>query len=729
MTWDKKDVPQDLVRSIARSYSCDLLRASILARRGITEGRDILFFLEDDLRYQHSPFLFSQMEDAVDRILQAQEEGEKALVFGDRDADGVTGTALLVAELQRMGIDTAWRVPLGDDLYGLSLKAVEACAAEGRTLIITVDCGISNNAEIAAAAEACIDVIVLDHHEEPDEPPSNCIIVNPKAGNDKKTYPFGGISGCAVVYKLLQALRFARSEFYKQEVCLLNVVPLTEAWNIECIKTVNCVKKDSLTETVVPGAVSFGQTRLGNFLRGQQIFVWDAPLQAKQLGKVFGTGVEFNLWDLRNDVASVLPSAAGFSLLRLKEASRIARYEDGEVTEIGCFFNLFVTFVQKKLRSAFPQEAKQEVLDLQLVALAAMADVMPLRDENRIFVRQGLKSLGFLNSRNFNPEHVRPGLLELMSALNLLNQPVTSRTLAWDLAPVINAAGRMGDASQGVELLLCGDPQKRTALAHKLVTLNEERKRLEQKAREGLFAATSASLGDYHGNLCVVVDDPEDPRIPVRGITGLLASSFLRLFRVPAVVITADGGEAVGSVRSPKGVNARDLAERICEAVGSVTYGGHREAAGFSFAGDKIPLVKETLVSLSAAMEPPREEEERVEVDAELPPEYMKPDLLALADAFEPYGADNPELRFLVKKAKITGAELIGRTEKKHLRLQLQFGPYTWPALFWNAADLYGKDFSSGDLVSVVFSVQRNFFKGVESPQMIIAALERAMST
>ena len=87
--WKKKEVAKEIVQDISKRYSCELLTASILSRRGIIEGKDILYFTENDQRYLHNPFLFENMEDAVDRILDAKDEEEKVLIFGDRDVDGI----------------------------------------------------------------------------------------------------------------------------------------------------------------------------------------------------------------------------------------------------------------------------------------------------------------------------------------------------------------------------------------------------------------------------------------------------------------------------------------------------------------------------------------------------------------------------------------------------------------------------------------------------------------
>ena len=92
MIWNKKEIGKEMVIELTSRYGCDALTASILARRNIIEGPDLLFYLEDDLRYLNNPFLFTDMEDAVDRVIDARDEGEKVLVFGDRDVDGITST-------------------------------------------------------------------------------------------------------------------------------------------------------------------------------------------------------------------------------------------------------------------------------------------------------------------------------------------------------------------------------------------------------------------------------------------------------------------------------------------------------------------------------------------------------------------------------------------------------------------------------------------------------------
>ena len=202
-------ISKEIIKALDTRYSCGPLVSTILARRGITEGEDILYFLEDDLRYQHNPFLFNEMEDAVDRIMDAKAEGEKVLIFGDRDVDGITSTVLLYECLKDLGIDVSYRLPKDDEPYGLNIQAIDDFAENYGSLIITVDCGISNYDEIQYAHEKGISVIITDHHTPPEKLPEDCIIINPKM--EGEDYPFEHISGCAVAYKLATALRFLKA--------------------------------------------------------------------------------------------------------------------------------------------------------------------------------------------------------------------------------------------------------------------------------------------------------------------------------------------------------------------------------------------------------------------------------------------------------------------------------------------------------------------------------------
>lgn len=700
--WKKKDVAKEIVQEISKRYSCDLLTASILARRGITDGKDILFYTEKDQRYLHNPFLFENMEDAVDRILDAKDEEEKVLIFGDRDVDGITSTTILYQCLKDLGLDVQYKLPSGDEAYGISKEVIDEFAQNYGSLIITVDCGISNNEEIAYAAEKGIDVIVTDHHNPPQELPSPAIIIDPKIENSG--YPFADISGCAVAYKLVQALRFSRCSMYKQEICLMNVRPITDAYIIECIKVQNMTEKARLTETIIPGLVNIQQTRLLPFLQGQQIFVWDKAVQTKLLSTIFGNGIEFNMLDIRDEIAKIIPSVANMSLLRLKSLSTIGKYDESACTELDGFFNIFITYIQQAI---FKNNNERNNFDLQLVAIAAIADIMPLKNENRILIKQGLDSI--------NSGKIRPGLIELMARLNLIGKKVTSTDLSWGLIPALNATGRLGEPQTALELFINQDANERDKIAQRIIELNQERKKLGVEAWNYCEQAGFNSLKNFNNNLAVV----HDPRIN-RGVTGIVTSRLMNILNVPAIVITETEECAIGSARSTRGYKITSLLDQCSEFF--INHGGHDFAAGFSLPKENVNPFIEKLKKLSPLIEFSETSEEVINIDAQLPHNYLSPDILKIVDLFEPYGESNASLNFFTDKVKIVDANLIGN-DKTHLKLTILCGGTKWPALYWNASEKIKRDFDIGDTVDIIYEVSRNIFNGMENTQLTIVDL------
>jgi single-stranded-DNA-specific exonuclease len=706
MNWEIKDIPQDLVRELTVKYGCDNLTASILARRGILEGEAIRYFLEDDPRYLRNPFDLPGMEDAADRILAAKEEGEKVLIFGDRDVDGITSTALVKNFLTRLGMDVSWRLPMGDEPYGLSVKAVEEFAEASGTLIITVDCGISNTAEVDRANALGVDVIITDHHNPQERIPKALTIVNPKLANSR--YRFRDLAGCGVAYKLVSALRFAlKSGTYGHSLCLLNIQPVNDAYVIEIVKTRNLAVIDRLTETVVPGMVNIAETRLARFLEGQQILAWDVPLQKKMLGKIFGSGVEVFMLDMAPEIGKAIPQTAGKSLLRIKELSRIAKYTDKPPGELDVFLNLFTSFMQRK-EGLFTGDDEE---DLQLAALGTIADIMPLKDENRIIVRRGLASLA---------GKPLPGLEALLFKLDLAGKHIGTYDISWKLSPALNAAGRMGNPDKAASLLLAEDPRERDSLADEIIRMNNERKEKGSEAWTIVEPMAAKSLGEYGGRLAVAFGDAI-----YRGITGIMANRLIDRFRVPALVVSFGEKIATGSLRSIRGYDLRALLEQNADLF--IDWGGHDFAAGFSMEKTAWEPFLRRLKTAALTIElGPDEDKERVVVDAKLPREYLAPEVLRVVDRLEPYGEENGPLVFMARGLLVTDITLMGRPEVKHVKLTLDTGQYKWPALYWQAADKVKTDFDLGDRVDLVFTLSRDRYNGSETPQIIVTDLRRS---
>lgn len=228
-TWELAPCSHADVRRLAAALEIDEVTASVLARRGLCDEADARRFLEGALP-GHDPFALGDMRAAVETITAAVEAGARICVHGDYDADGICATALAVLLLRELGADVEPHLPSRfEEGYGLNGQTLTRLAEEGFDLVLTVDCGITAVAEVEHAASLGLEVVVTDHHRPADAFPA-CPVVAPLKGD----YPFAGLCGTAVVWKLAQALLGADHPFLERHLDVValatvaDVVPLVD---------------------------------------------------------------------------------------------------------------------------------------------------------------------------------------------------------------------------------------------------------------------------------------------------------------------------------------------------------------------------------------------------------------------------------------------------------------------------------------------------------------------
>ncbi|OHD73077.1 MAG: single-stranded-DNA-specific exonuclease RecJ, partial [Spirochaetes bacterium RBG_16_67_19] len=695
MRWEKTELDPGAVREAARRYGLDLISASILLRRGLASDSSLPFVLDADLARLHNPFLLEDMDKAVERILAAARAGEKVHVFGDSDVDGITSTVLLVQTLAGLGLEAGWQLPEGDQDYGLSRQAVEELAGAGCGLLITVDCGIGNAAEIELARQRGIQTIVLDHHNPPEILPDALALIDPKLRGTR--YPFRDLAGCGVVAKLALALAIARTPLYGQDLWLLATRPANAVLSLEALHLVNLAPLERIADSVPQGG--YERSRVARALAGRRVLVLQGEEEAANLARA-AADPGFALEDIQPLLREVLPEQAGKSLLRLRESWPPARL-DGS-SELDTLAGLYTRACWRKHGLA---QSLEPVLDL--AALGTIADLMPLTDENRLLVRRGLEVMNRLG---------RAGLRELLIRQNLHGRRLTVRDVSWQLTPVLNSAGRMGDPAKAARLFLSSDPREIHELIEGVLELNARRKSLGDRAWERCQSQAYQSLS-RSGQKLVYVADPSVPR----GITGLLASRLSGFFKVPVLAVAAGQEKAVGSLRSP--FSMEGFLDRFADLL--TNYGGHDCAAGFTMASEELPRFEARLFLLARDFQPPAQEESHLRIDAEVPPAYLNPELIRVVELFEPFGEASPPVTLLTRGARIESLEIVGRKEAAHVRLLLAADRYKWPAVYWNAAERAGKDFAPGDTVDVVYRLGRNYFQNTESLQLTVLDLKR----
>ena len=221
--WEFYEPDKELVNKIAQKHNISNFLATVLINREIIEDEKINVFLNPKRSNFNNPFLMLDMEKTADRLIQAINNKEKTIIYGDYDVDGITSITVLKKFLNERGLEVDYYIPNRiKEGYGLNKEAIQEIAKKGYKLMITVDCGISGIEEVDLANSLGIKTIITDHHEQLEELPKAYSIINPKRKDD--TYPFRWLAGVGVVFKLIQAISIKLSLDEKEYLKYLDIV-------------------------------------------------------------------------------------------------------------------------------------------------------------------------------------------------------------------------------------------------------------------------------------------------------------------------------------------------------------------------------------------------------------------------------------------------------------------------------------------------------------------------
>jgi single-stranded-DNA-specific exonuclease len=276
----------------------------------------------------------------------------------------------------------------------------------------------------------------------------------------------------------------------------------------------------------------------------------------------------------------------------------------------------------------------------------------------------------------------------------------------------------MGCPEKMVELLLEKDSQKRLILAKEIKSLNEKRRRLCTKTLPVAEKLASNNFERFFGKLAVAASEEI-----TRGITGIIANRLIEKYHIPAMAVHLNDKLAIGSIRSPGNYNIRLLLEPVSDII--LNYGGHEGALGFSMERSLWEQYLDRLEIEIESIMPVGVPEEIIEIDAELPHEYITPDILSLVDIFQPYGVKNKPLVFASYGLSILEAAYLGKRKPNHLKFVIDAGKHKWPAVFWNGREKLNDEINAGDKVNIIYSFNRNRYNGVERPEIIITDISK----
>ena len=371
-------------------------------------------------------------------------------------------------------------------------------------------------------------------------------------------------------------------------------------------------------------------------------------------------------------------------------------YPDKDLAAVGVAFKLALALA----RSLGKNENFVWAM-LDLVALATVADVAPLRGENRVFVRYGLRMLA--ETRNI-------GLRALIRAAGLEGKALTAGRLGFILAPRLNAAGRLGHAIRGVELLMTQDEHQANSIARELEELNWKRQELDRwtldQAREKVL---QLDLDDTFG--IVLADEAWHP-----GVIGIVASRLVEEFGRPTVLVALSGDQGKGSGRSISKFDLHGALGRASDLL--LRFGGHRAAAGVTVARDKVDAFAARFNEVARSLLTPEDLVPEIRVDLEMSMDGLDEKLESLFRHFEPFGIGNPTPVLLARNVAIARqARPIGTDG---IKLVLDTGTGSIEAIGWGLAHRVA-EFEPGVCVDVAFRLERDEYRGESRLQARIA--------
>ncbi len=358
--------------------------------------------------------------------------------------------------------------------------------------------------------------------------------------------------------------------------------------------------------------------------------------------------------------------------------------------------------VAGKLAQALGGEALFQT-KLDLIALATVADLVPLVEENRVLVHYGLKAME-------SPK--RLGIQKLKEAAGLKPGPVRASQVAFTLAPRLNAAGRLADATKGVTLFTTGDEALALETALYLHQENGRRQEIEkQMLSQALEVVENMDLSTLRS--LVVAGEGWNS-----GVVGLVASRLVEKYAYPTVVLSNQEGELVGSARSIPGIN-------IYQALLSCShlftrFGGHEQAAGLSMPKENLPAF---VLAFDQAVKDQAEEDSFIpvkEYDMALDLEQVTLETVTALKTFQPTGYGNPEPVFLLEDSFVQEARRIGK-EGEHLKVVFSKGQQVREGIAFRQGDM--APLLSGK-VQALFVPQLNEFQGRVTPQCLVKALQ-----
>jgi single-stranded-DNA-specific exonuclease len=363
---------------------------------------------------------------------------------------------------------------------------------------------------------------------------------------------------------------------------------------------------------------------------------------------------------------------------------------------VGVAFKLASALLSRKDIGDYAEEL------LDIVSIGTIADVVPLLDENRIIVKNGLDRIR---------KTANKGIKALLTVCGLSDKELNTYNVAFMLAPRINAAGRIADATECVELLLTDNEDKAVEIAERLDSDNRERQKIETDILKCAIAIIEETLDTDKNRVLVLSNDNWHV-----GVIGIVASRLVDRYYLPAFVISQDGELGKGSARSIPGFNIFEAMSKHSDIFEK--YGGHEMAAGFTILTERIDELRDCMnkeAEKIMGMDKPIPE---VFVDYKLMPTDITLDTVRQLKLMEPFGTGNTSPVFVYRDLMVTSSRAVGN-ESKHLSLMVNDGINEIKCIAYNFGSMQ-KLLSFGSKIDIICTVENNIWNGIENVQLNI---------
>jgi single-stranded-DNA-specific exonuclease len=364
-------------------------------------------------------------------------------------------------------------------------------------------------------------------------------------------------------------------------------------------------------------------------------------------------------------------------------------YPEKNLCGAGVTFKLIQALLQKL---AWPEAKTRRMIEsfLKLVAIATVADVVPLTGENRAIVKIGLSGLDRV---------ANPGLRALLDVAGFNEGKAPSAgQVAFRVAPRINAAGRMANASDVIEMFLTGDVNKARDLATQLHELNQTRQQTEQDIVAEVLTICEES--PITQDQFALVFSKEGWH---RGVIGIVASRIVERFHRPVFILGEEDGQ--GSGRSIKPFHLLEALESMSEVF--LRFGGHRQAAGLTLEASKVPEFRERLNAYAASVLTPEDLRPNLHIDAVVDAKDLDTQTVAEVFSLAPFGFGNPSPTFAMLNAEVVAPPQI--IKEKHLKVRVRQNGRFFSAMGWHLADQAPR-IVQGSMVDLAFSLEEDDF-------------------